>query len=395
MRWTIMLVSAALVPLAACGDSEGIVDVVTQAIVTPAKANLFVDQQLQLQVRPMDQHGHWVEKAECTWSTADPMVVEVGSAGLARGIASGSAAVTATCDGVKGSARLTVDPLILEFSGTGGTLYDVGGSSPTDVFAVGATGNWECCGTIMHYDGVRWTEMPAPAVPGPLLDVWANSASDVFAVGRGGAILHYDGTAWVAMESGTTADLAGVWGTSPSDGFAVGAGGTALHYGGQSWSPMSVPSDAALAGIWGTSATDVFAVGDHGVILHYDGESWVQMFGGTSTLLGVRGASATDVFAVGERGTVLHYDGTSWERVAVPTTHYLSEIWSTADHHVFVVGASPVWSLEADPAFVLHYDGEGWGVTELTMPAALLGVWGTSEDVFLVGEGPTVLRMKR
>ena len=400
MRSTSMLVPAALMLLAACGD-EGPVDVavVTRVIVTPAEADLFVTHQLQLQVRPEDEHGNRVEQAECTWSSADPMVVAVGSAGVARGVSSGSAAVTATCEGVEGSARLTVDPLILndasilEVSGTGGVLYDVGGSSPTDVFAVGATGMWECCGTIMHYDGARWSAMPTPDVPGALLAVWANSASDVFAVGRGGTILHYDGTAWVAMASGTTVNLSGVWGSSRSDVFAVGAGGTVLHYEGQSWSPMSVPpGDAYLAGIWGTSGTDVFAVGEDGMILHYDGASWVQMFSGATSLNGVWGSSATDVFAVGDWGTVRHYDGTSWKPVAVPTTYYLMGIWGTADHHVFVVGVRDwFW---ADGPVVLHYDGEGWGVTEPPMPG-LLGAWGTSDEVFLVGDGPTVLRVKR
>jgi hypothetical protein len=409
MRWKSMLVPAALSLLSACGDSEGIVDVpiVTQVIVTPAEADLFVTQRLQLQVRPEDEDGHWVEQAECTWSSADRMVVAVGSWGLASGVAPGSVAVTATCDGVKGSAQLTVDALILddsmilELSGTGSAvLYDVGGSSPTDVFAVGATGTWECCGTIMHYDGVHWSEMPAPDVPGALLGVWANSASDVFTVGEAGTILHYDGTAWVAMEGETTADLAGVWGSSPSDVFAVGAGGTVLHYDGQSWSPMSVPSGgASLAGIWGSSGTDVFTVGDHGAILHYDGASWVQMLGGASSLHRVWGSSATDVFAVGEVGTVLHYDGTSWKRVTVPITHYLSGIWGTADQQVFVVGGQFVGGVRnwywAEGPVVLHYDGEGWGVTEPTVAAALLGAWGTSEDVFLVGSGPMVLRVKR
>ena len=201
MRSKSTLVPAALMLLAACGD-EGPVDVaaVTQVIVTPAEADLFVAQQLQLQVTPQDQHGNRVEQAECTWSSAASMVVEIDTAGVARGVSSGSAVVTATCEGVEGSARLTVDPLILddstilEVSGTRGYLRDVWGSSPTDVFAIGRTCESAACGTVMHYDGTRWSVMPTPSVPGALLGVWAASASDVFAVGEGGTILHYDGS---------------------------------------------------------------------------------------------------------------------------------------------------------------------------------------------------------
>jgi len=396
-----MLVPAALVVLSACGDSERIVfpevGVVAQVIVTPAEAELLMEQKLQLQVRPEDEHGYWVEKAECTWSTADPMVVGVGPRGLARGISRGSATVIATCDSVQGSAVLTVDPMILEMSGNGGAvLFGVGGSSATDVFAVGTTEMWACCGTIMHYDGMSWSTTSAPRVSWTLLGVWASSADDVFAVGPNGTILHYDGAVWVAMESGTTALLGGIWGSSATDVFAVGQGETVLHYDGQSWSPMSTPSGSvSLTSIWGSPDAEVFAVGENGVILHHDGASWVQMPSGTTASLNaVWGSSANDVFVAGDGGAVLHYDGASWKRLSVPTTHDLIGIWGTADNHVFVVGASD-WIFFGGTAVVLHYDGVRWGVVERKIPAGLFGVWGTSEDLFLVGHGPTVIRVKR
>jgi hypothetical protein len=403
MRWKTILVPAAFVLLSACGDSGGIIPppgdfrVVTQVIVTPETAELLVEQQLQLQARPEDEHGSLVEKAECTWSTADPMVVGVDSGGLARGISAGSAAVTATCDGVTGSALLTVDPWILELSGNSNAiLYDVGGSSATDVFAVGNSDLWACCGTILHYDGMSWREMDFPSVPGALLGVWVGSADDVFAVGEGGTILHYDGTAWALMESGTTSVLGGIWGSSPDDVFAVGGGGTVLHYDGQSWSPMSVPSGSPLLnGIWGSSGTDVFAVGQDGAILHYDGASWVEMYDGAFSLNTVWGSSATDVFAVGEWGTVLHYDGASWKRLGVRRTEHLTGIWGTADNDIFVVGTADGWEWWGGPAVVLHYDGAGWEVPEPEIMPGLFGVWGASEGVFLVGNGATVIRVKR
>ena len=91
-------------------------------------------------------------------------------------------------------------------------------------------------------------------------------------------------------------------------------------------------------------------------------------------------------------GTVQHYDGNSWEPVTVHTTQTLSAIWGSADHHLFVVGAGDWYSGGA--SLVLHYDGNAWGATEPDMPG-LLGAWGTSDEVFIVGRGPTVLRVKR
>jgi len=47
-----------------------------------------------------------------------------------------------------------------------------------------------------------WIEMDS-GTSEYLLGVWADSASDVFAVGDHGTIIHYDGSKWTSMESGT------------------------------------------------------------------------------------------------------------------------------------------------------------------------------------------------
>ena len=164
-----------------------------------------------------------------------------------------------------------------------------------------------------------------------LYDVWGSSGSDVFAVGNQGGgdiILHYDGSAWSSMLSGTTYGLLGVWGSSGSDVFVVGSYFdldlfkyyvTILHYNGSTWSSMTTPLRATtyiLRHVWGSSGTDVFAVGadwdgsryNGGTILHYNGSTWSSMESGTTKQLsGVWGSSGSDVFAVGSYGTILHY----------------------------------------------------------------------------------------
>jgi len=62
-----------------------------------------------------------------------------------------------------------------------------------------------------------------------LFDVWGTSSSDVFAVGSEGTILHYDGTQWSEMPSGTRDWLTSVWGTSSGDVVVVGGTGTILR----------------------------------------------------------------------------------------------------------------------------------------------------------------------
>ena len=51
---------------------------------------------------------------------------------------------------------------------------------------------------------------------------WGTSRTDVFAVGQAGTILHYDGARWSAMASGTSQWLYGVWGTSSTNVYAAG-----------------------------------------------------------------------------------------------------------------------------------------------------------------------------
>ena len=62
------------------------------------------------------------------------------------------------------------------------TLSGVWGSSANDVIAVGQYG------TILHYDGTRWSPMPTSGTWQWLTSVWGSSANDVFAVGDNGRI---------------------------------------------------------------------------------------------------------------------------------------------------------------------------------------------------------------
>jgi len=52
----------------------------------------------------------------------------------------------------------------------------------------------------MHFDGVRWVEMPTPTTE-TLLDVWGFVDGPVYAVGTNGTILRRSGSSWVQMDS--------------------------------------------------------------------------------------------------------------------------------------------------------------------------------------------------
>jgi hypothetical protein len=95
-------------------------------------------------------------------------------------------------------------------------LYDVHGTGPNDVWAVGDAG------TTLHYDGTAWT-LSTRGTMEALTGVWASSAADVWAVSSGGSILHFDGTDWKWTVRDMNDGIAAIHGAGGSV-FAVGAG---------------------------------------------------------------------------------------------------------------------------------------------------------------------------
>jgi hypothetical protein len=274
-------------------------------------------------------------------------------------------------------------------------------------------------------DDDAWTAMES-GTTAALLGVWGTSPGDVYAVGARGTILHYDGATWSALESGTEKALLAVGGSPASDTFAVGDGGTILRIAGRDVTPMASPTARALYGIWAFSSTDAFAVGEGGTILRYDGEWSATTVSAPGVLADVWGTSPTHVYVTG-RQVVYHFDGTSWERERV---YLLSEdvlwgVWGNAPKDVLTVGedeaggiglffryngvvwtfvaaaARPlrdVWTSPATGAFAVGAEGTIVGyadgvVTEMGSgtSAALSAVWGSGSDVFAVGAGGTIL----
>lgn len=161
-----------------------------------------------------------------------------------------------------------------------------------------------------------------------------------------------------------------------------------------------------LRPIWGSSGSDVFVAGG-AQILHYDGSRWSKMHhpaicefwdndcnDGFESLWG---ASGSDVFAL-TRNAVMHYDGLAWSWMALPLRYqngqnavYLSEIWGSSGHDVYIAGIRDGMAEGTTVGLVLHYDGTSW--TELAVPQTgprtdFRAVWGTTaNDVFVAGDG--------
>ena len=151
-------------------------------------------------------------------------------------------------------------------TGTTFDLWDVWGTSPTNVYAVGESG------TILRYEGTAWSQESGVPTSQSLNGVWGTSPTDIYAVGDYGTIVHFDGASWTAQNSGTLEHLHGIWGLRPNEIYVVGYGGTILHFNGTTWLHDTGPTTADLFDVWGSAVTGtLWAVGRSGVVFKKTG----------------------------------------------------------------------------------------------------------------------------
>ncbi|MDB4975738.1 MAG: hypothetical protein JWN48_4079 [Myxococcaceae bacterium] len=186
----------------------------------------------------------------------------------------------------------------------------------------------------------QWTPEAVPEVP--LLN-WAQVFEDdsSFVVGKAGTILHFDGARWSLQTAPVREDLWGVWGSSPGDVWAVGGAGeregqaTLLHYDGSSWQavpvpPLQRPNVWAFFKVWGSSASDVYVVGQRGAMLHFDGRTWSELGVGVGEdLIAIYGLSHDRIAVVGGRasGIVATFDGMRWTSKQLAPLPGLNGVW--------------------------------------------------------------------
>jgi hypothetical protein len=294
----------------------------------------------------------------------------------------------------------------------------VGGSSSSDLWAVGEAGNvWQSDGspwvqrssgaivqlssiwaadgqsawavgnngTVMSYNGSYFTTVGVGASTTNLNGVWASSPSDVFIVGNGGTILHYNGTSWITTSSGTTQNLRAVFGVSASRVFAVGDGGTALAWNGSSWSPLGSSGSTAFQAVWASGVNDIWAVGGSGKVQHSTGGSFSDVTGPgtTATLGGIFGSSPTDFWVTADN-MLYHYTGGSWSGVTPsPAVSSLRGIWGSGASDLYAVGQGGA---------LLHYTGVSWSRVVTGAGSDFFAVMASAQKLWIAGSGGTILR---
>jgi hypothetical protein len=261
-----------------------------------------------------------------------------------------------------------------------GSLLGVWGSSASDVWAVGQSGQ------IRHWQGARWTTVESETAA-ELQSVHGTGPRDVWAVGEWGTIVHWDGGSWTPIRSGTTTQLVDVWMSGPKDGWVVGRDGVILRWNGAEWQQVQSGTTSSLLRVWGTGPHDVWAAGSPGVFVHWNGATWKASRAPAVTFLtGLGGSSPDDVWAVGFGGAVMHFDGQRWAQLP------LAEIVPSVDprefwfNHVVSLGAHDVWLLPKRSS-PLHWNGRRWTGADPGTPYELVRLWGSGPtDVWAVGD---------
>jgi plastocyanin len=149
IRWSLALVLS--VGVAACGETgpdngngngngNG-TGPVASVVVAPAGLTLTsIGMTAQLTASALDASGNTISGKTFTWVSVPTTIVTVNASGVVTAEANGSAAVTATTDGIDGTASITVDDSPITSVNVGDNFYDP--SSLTVASGVMVTWNW-------------------------------------------------------------------------------------------------------------------------------------------------------------------------------------------------------------------------------------------------------------
>ena len=112
MRASVLLVTCSTMSVLACGSDTPTGNgppAVASVVVTPVNASLVsLGETVQLTASAQDASGNTLSGKTFTWSSSGQSVATVGSSGLVTAVANGSATITATTDGVNGTATVDV-----------------------------------------------------------------------------------------------------------------------------------------------------------------------------------------------------------------------------------------------------------------------------------------------
>jgi hypothetical protein len=385
------------------GGADSIpVDVVSGSVVRVdvTSNTLYSGDSAVVQALARDQSGNVVPGKTFMWSTSDTSRLRLrgssGSSAYVVALRPGTANISASVEGVTGSATWTVSPFIV------------------------------------------WQQMTSPTTQS-ISAVWGRQANDVYAATAGG-VLHFNGSAWTNMGSGTSYER--FWVSLPDSNLFARIGGTLFQYDGTQWGEVSLtPPSGPFKKVWASSVDDVWGIFFDGALArdrlgHFSGGVWTvsDLMNGMSDIWG---KSHSDVWVTGDDGQTFRFNGVEWIRITEPdagntgewigsdrsgyawiyfqgnSSGHLSQFWlspyGVMETQIYGSGAAngntftapqALWSSTQTDVYTIQ-DGSLYRFPGPNSPRLTLlelsgpgyrGVWGWNGIVFAVGDGGIIMR---
>ena len=251
-------------------------------------------------------------------------------------------------------------------SNTTRQLNQIWAASATDAWAVGELG------TIVHWDGLRWSPMLGNPVGTDSLNiVFGTGPTDVW-VGGTWTLAHWDGSTWTQVERPIGWEISALWSSGPGTlWLALSAEGGPNHFGrvyhwtGTSWHPVG-DFNQTVESLWGFGPKDVWVGGSKGLLGHWDGTAWRFVPGldpdpDASRVVALWGRGSEDLWVAG--GGLQHWDGHELKTVVPGVTWFRSFQAITGD------AQGPLLAIDVYGALLRHEDGQ-WSLAPPLAPHA-------------------------
>jgi Tol biopolymer transport system component len=369
--------------------------------VTPSAPFMAIGATTTITATAKDASNNVISGATFTWTTSNPAIATVNSAGVVTAAGFGTVDITATAPGgAAASATVTVAEvasLVVSPNGasitTGTQAFSTIAKDASDNTLITAAPTWASLNpvvaTINATSGVASPEVSGQAtisatigsntaygvvtvaqpsvtpvtlwVPTTVtglgsLNVWAASENAVYAVGSygsGSEVFKFNGTSWSQVFSRSVAgggNLVQAWGSSATDVWATGNFSSFVHLTGGSWTAVASTGCQTFM-IWGADPNNVFATCNSVSAARYGGSSWASMTAPPCAISNIYGFSATDVWGVCGSGPVVRWDGSAWTTVGNFAGESPGGIWGTGPNDVWIVGSS---------GLVRRWNGSSW-----------------------------------
>jgi len=274
-------------------------------------------------------------------------------------------------------------------------------------------------GVVMRYDGTQWIGADSPFLAGnALYDIWGTSSSDVFAVGAAGTILHWNGTAWTQTSVGSDAFLR-VVGTAPNNVFAMSY--TELyHYDGTTWSlvPATPAPTSSFTDLWLDASDRLYVARDQQPPARLSGTTWVSL-PLPSIGSGVSPTPDTVVASLNATSQTLQYDGRTSTTVNIPTdrlTRHGTEVYAASQisGRIHILDGGSMTPLPSPNVAIVHsawvsptgnlyvagltgsisrYNGTSWSAAvNVGVGALLSAIYGFADNDLWIGGVDQTLR---